>query len=126
MAATAQDHTSAATPVIEVRDIITSFGKQTVHQGITFSIQPATIVAIIGGSGTGKSVLLREIIGLLKPTSGTVSVFGSEIWSTNDEQQQRQIRNRFGVLFQDGALFSNLTVAENIAVPILEQLDPRI
>ena len=123
MASPARNQTNLAEPVIEVRDIVTSFGPQTVHQGISFSIEPGTIVAIIGSSGSGKSVLLREIIGLLKPTSGSVFLFGSEIWTSNNEPAQRDVRNRFGVLFQDGALFSNLSVAENIAVPILEQMD---
>jgi phospholipid/cholesterol/gamma-HCH transport system ATP-binding protein len=123
MASPAQTLTNLAKPVIEVRDIVTRFGRQTVHQGLSFTIEPATIVGIIGSSGSGKSVLLREIIGLLRPTSGSVSLFGNQVWASGDEQQKRDTRNRFGVLFQDGALFSNLSVAENISVPLLEQMN---
>ncbi len=108
--------------VIEVRNIATSFGTQVVHKDVSFQIEAGTVVALIGASGTGKSVLLREIIGLLKPKAGTVSLFGQEVCAT-DERQLRELRLRFGVLFQNGALFSALTVGENIAVPLTEQTD---
>ena len=107
------------TPIIEVKDIVTRFGKTTVHDGVTFSITPGQIVAIIGGSGCGKSVLLKETIGLLRPTSGSISICGHDVWSAS-EVELEELRKRYGVLFQNGALFSALTVGENVAVPLRE------
>lgn len=107
------------TPIIEVKDIVTRFGKTTVHDGVTFSITPGQIVAIIGGSGCGKSVLLKEAIGLLRPTSGSISICGHDVWSAS-EVELEELRKRYGVLFQNGALFSALTVGENVAVPLRE------
>lgn len=109
-------------PVIEVREVVTQFDETTVHNGVSFSVQPGTIVALIGGSGTGKSVLLREIIGLLQPTAGQTLLFGHDVWNTPAEEMV-EIRNRIGVLFQNGALFSALTVGENVASPLREQTD---
>ena len=113
--------------LIEVSDVHTRFGPHEVHKGVSFSIQPGTIVALIGGSGSGKSVLLRTIVGLLKPSHGQISLFG-KVTTDIDEEEFSEIRNRFGVLFQNGALFSALNVAENIAVPLKERvhLDPEV
>ena len=114
------DGTQAApadAPVIEVREIVTRFGTQTVHDGVSFAIDRGTLVALIGGSGTGKSVLLREIIGLQRPTSGRIALLGTDI-GTAGAAALAAVRRRFGVTFQDGALFSSLTVAQNIAVPL--------
>jgi phospholipid/cholesterol/gamma-HCH transport system ATP-binding protein len=108
------------TPIIEVKDIVTRFGETTVHDGVTFSITPGQIVAIIGGSGCGKSVLLKEAIGLLRPTSGSISICGHDVWSAS-EVELEELRKRYGVLFQNGALFSALTVGENVAVPLREE-----
>ena len=105
--------------VIAVDGIVTRFGAQTVHDGVSFSVGRGTLVALIGGSGTGKSVLLREIIGLQRPTAGRVNLLGTDVWSSN-EQQVDAVRRRFGMMFQDGALFSSLTVAQNVAVPLIE------
>jgi phospholipid/cholesterol/gamma-HCH transport system ATP-binding protein len=105
--------------VLEVDGIVTRFGKNTVHDGVSFSLGRGQVVAIIGGSGTGKSVLLREIIGLLRPTAGTVRLLGTDVWSAS-AAELAQLRTRFGMMFQDGALFSSLTVAENVAAPLLE------
>ena len=105
--------------VLEVDRVVTRFGSDVIHDGVSFAIQRGEVVALIGGSGTGKSVLLKEIIGLLRPTRGAVSLFGTDVWSANDAQLN-ELRGRFGMLFQDGALFSSLTVAENIAVPFRE------
>jgi phospholipid/cholesterol/gamma-HCH transport system ATP-binding protein len=80
------------------------------------------VVGLIGGSGSGKSVLLKEIIGLVRPTAGRIELFGTDVWHCS-VQQLNAVRRRFGVLFQDGALFSSLTVAENIAVPFRENTD---
>ena len=90
-----------------------------IHDGVSFSIARGELVALIGGSGTGKSVLLKEAIGLLRPTAGGIRLLGTEVWQT-DNAHMDELRHRFGMLFQDGALFSSLTVAENIAVPLRE------
>jgi len=105
--------------VLEVDRVVTRFGSDVIHDGVSFAIQRGEVVALIGGSGTGKSVLLKEIIGLLRPTRGAVSLFGSDVWSASDAHLN-ELRGRFGMLFQDGALFSSLSVAENIAVPFRE------
>jgi phospholipid/cholesterol/gamma-HCH transport system ATP-binding protein len=106
-------------PVLEVEGIVTRFGKSAIHDGVSFAVERAQVVAIIGGSGTGKSVLLREIIGLLRPTSGRVRLLGTDIWAASAEELAA-VRTRFGMMFQDGALFSSLTVAENVATPLKE------
>ena len=106
-------------PVIEVDAVVTRFGSQTVHDGVSFSVERGTLVALIGGSGTGKSVLLREIIGLHRPSAGRVRLLGTDMWHAQADQLDA-VRRRFGMLFQDGALFSSLTVAQNVAVPLRE------
>jgi len=108
--------------VLEVRDIVTRFHADVVHDGVSFTVQRGEVLALIGGSGTGKSVLLKEMIGLLRPTAGSVRLLGADVWQA-DEEQMNGLRRRFGMLFQDGALFSSLTVAENIAVPFREHTD---
>lgn len=105
--------------VIEVNDLVTRFGTQTVHDGVSFTIGRGELVGLIGGSGTGKSVLLREIIGLQRPTAGSVRVLGTDIWKAS-AAQLAAVRRRFGMMFQDGALFSSLDVAHNVAVPLIE------
>lgn len=107
-------------PVIEVRGLQTRFGSQIVHRDISFSVNPGSIVSVIGESGSGKSVLLKEIIGLLEPAAGSISLFGIDTRHCQEERLAG-IRNRYGVLFQNGALFSALTVGENIAIPLKEQ-----
>lgn len=99
--------------------MVTCFGRQVVHAHVSFAVRRGETVAIIGGSGTGKSVLLKEIIGLIRPAAGTIRLLGSDVWGS-DQETLNALRRRFGVLFQDGALFSSLTVAENIAVPFRE------
>jgi phospholipid/cholesterol/gamma-HCH transport system ATP-binding protein len=105
--------------VIRVRGLITRFGTQTIHDGIDLAVRRGEVLGIVGGSGTGKSVLLRTIIGLQHPAAGNVEVLGGDILRIDDEGR-RQLEQRFGVLFQDGALFSSLTVAQNIEVPLRE------
>lgn len=107
-------------PVIDIHDIVTQFGSNFVHKGISFAVNPGEILCLIGGSGTGKSTLLKEIIGLEKPTSGKIHLFGIELLSAS-EKEAESARRRIGVLFQNGALFSALTVGENIAAPLVEQ-----
>jgi phospholipid/cholesterol/gamma-HCH transport system ATP-binding protein len=108
--------------VLEVDSIVTRFGAEKIHDGISFSVARGEVVALIGGSGTGKSVLLREIIGLLRPAAGRISLLGTDVWRSTPAELNA-LRRRFGMLFQDGALFSSLTVAENIAVPFRENTD---
>ena len=105
--------------VLRVDSVVTRFGRNLVHDGVSFKVERGEVVALIGGSGTGKSVLLKEAIGLLQPTAGRIELLGQDI-SQADDAQMNALRRRFGMLFQDGALFSSLTVAENIAVPLRE------
>ena len=105
--------------VIEIDSIVTRFGEQVVHDGVSFDVERGTLVALIGGSGSGKSVLLREVIGLQRPTSGRIRLLGTDVWNASADELNAT-RRRFGMMFQDGALFSSLTVAENIAVPLTE------
>ncbi len=105
--------------VLTVESLVTRFGTQVVHDGVSFSVDRGEVVALIGGSGSGKSVLLREIIGLVRPTAGRIELLGIDVWQSGPYEMD-DLRSHFGVLFQDGALFSSLTVAENVAVPFVE------
>jgi phospholipid/cholesterol/gamma-HCH transport system ATP-binding protein len=109
-------------PVICVRGLVNRFGTETVHDGLDLDVLRGEVIGIVGGSGSGKSVLLRTIVGLIRPVKGKVEVFGRDILRMS-ERQRRVLENRWGVLFQDGALFSSLTVAQNIEVPIKEYYD---
>ena len=104
--------------VIKVRGLKTQFGAQIVHDDLDLDIHAGQVVGIVGGSGTGKSVLLRTILGLNTPREGDI-----EVLSENIRQASNTLQQRCGVLFQNGALFSSLTVAENIQVPMREHLD---
>lgn len=106
-------------PVIRVRGLENRFGEQVVHQGLDLDVMPGEILGVVGGSGSGKSVLMRSIIGLQSPTAGQIEVLGRPIES-NVATEDRELTRRWGVLFQGGALFSGLTVAENIQVPLRE------
>ncbi len=92
------------------------------HDRVSFEVRRGEVLALIGGSGTGKSVLLKEIIGLQRPNAGRIELLGRDVWAASP-REVNALRRRFGVLFQDGALFSSLTVAENIAVPFRENTD---
>ena len=108
--------------VIEVRDLVTRFGTHTVHDGLNLDVFRGEVLGIVGGSGTGKSVLLREIAGLARPAAGTIRVFGTDMLTAGPEER-RSVERRWGVMFQDGALFSTLTVAENVEVPLIGHTD---
>lgn len=108
--------------VLRIENLKTRLGTKTLHRNLDLEIMPGEIVGIVGGSGTGKSVLLRTIVGLFEPLRGKIEVFGQDL-STLDAEARRQIETRWGVLFQDGALFSSLTVAQNIEVPLRETMD---
>jgi phospholipid/cholesterol/gamma-HCH transport system ATP-binding protein len=110
----------SAAAAIEIDSVVTRFGAQKVHDGVSFRVPRGEIVAVIGGSGSGKSVLLREIIGLMRPAAGRISVLGTDVWSAS-EDELTALRRRFGMMFQDGALFSSLSVFDNVAVPLVEQ-----
>ena len=108
--------------VVEVTDLTRTFGSRTVIDNLTFQIHRGETLVIMGGSGCGKSTLLRHIIGVMKPTAGSVKIFGEEITTMNDRQIE-EIRRRFGMLFQSGALLASLTVGENVALPLLQHTD---
>jgi phospholipid/cholesterol/gamma-HCH transport system ATP-binding protein len=109
-------------PIIRVRGLVNRFGAETVHDGLDLDVFRGEVLGVVGGSGSGKSVLLRTIVGLNRPIAGDVEVFGSPILTMSDNDQ-REIEKHWGVLFQDGALFSSLTVAQNIEVPLKEYYD---
>jgi phospholipid/cholesterol/gamma-HCH transport system ATP-binding protein len=109
-------------PVVEVNNLVRTFGNRTVIDNLSFTIQRGETLVIMGGSGCGKSTLLRHIIGVMKPSAGSVKIFGDEITTMND-RQITNIRRRFGMLFQSGALLASLTVGENVALPLLQHTD---
>lgn len=107
--------------VISIRGLRTGFGDNIIHDGLDLDVLRGEVLGIVGGSGTGKSVLLRTIIGLNRPLSGTIRVFGQDLAGLNTAERLA-IERRWGVLFQNGALFSSMTVAQNIMVPMREHL----
>lgn len=113
--------TSNKAPILDLDHVQTKFGTKVVHSNITLSLRNHGVHAIIGESGCGKSVLLREIIGLLRPTQGRIRLLGESVWEI-PEARLMELRSRYAVLFQDSALFSSLTVAENVAAPLKEQM----
>jgi phospholipid/cholesterol/gamma-HCH transport system ATP-binding protein len=108
-------------PIVSVRGLTTRLGGRVLHENLDVDLRQGEVLGVVGGSGSGKSVLLRTIIGLIQPAAGSIEVFGEDI-GTLDYVRQRQLDARWGVLFQDGALFSSLTAAQNIEVPLREQL----
>ena len=109
----------ASTPVIRVRGLVNRFGEQVVHEGLDLEVRRGEILGVVGGSGTGKSVLMRSVIGLRDPDEGEIELLGED-GRSRDPEIRRSIERRIGVLFQDGALFSSLTVGENVQVPLKE------
>ncbi|HET7452354.1 MAG TPA: ATP-binding cassette domain-containing protein, partial [Thermoanaerobaculia bacterium] len=107
-------------PKIRLVDLSKRFGENVVLDGLNLEIAEGESVVLIGPSGTGKSVLLKHIIGLLKPDSGQVLVDGTDLWSLS-EHDLNVFRRRFGMSFQEGALFDSMTVFENIAFPLRRQ-----
>lgn len=105
--------------VIQIRDLRNCFGSQCVHENLNLDVYRGEILGVVGGSGTGKSVLLRSIVGLRRPTAGKIHVFGEDLMQLEGSQRSN-IERRFGVLFQGGALFSSMTVTENVALPLIE------
>jgi phospholipid/cholesterol/gamma-HCH transport system ATP-binding protein len=116
--------------VIRIRGLDNAFGEereQVIHQDLDLDVKRGEILGVVGGSGTGKSVLMRSIIGLQTPEDGEIEVLGENMIG-RDEDEAKNIRRRWGILFQNGALFSTLTVAENVEVPLREyfHLTPKL
>jgi phospholipid/cholesterol/gamma-HCH transport system ATP-binding protein len=109
-------------PVISVRGVVNRFGTQLVHDRVDLDVHPGEVLGVVGGSGSGKSVLLRTMLGLHRPNAGEVHVEGRDITHMS-ESELLAVKRRYGVTFQHGALFSSLTVAENIQLPIREYFD---
>jgi phospholipid/cholesterol/gamma-HCH transport system ATP-binding protein len=106
-------------PIIEVSDLVKKFDQQIVLNGVNLDIYPGETMVIMGGSGSGKSTMLRHMIGALMPDRGTVKLFGKYLHQLN-EDGLNEVRKRFGILFQSGALFNSMTIAENVALPLQE------
>jgi phospholipid/cholesterol/gamma-HCH transport system ATP-binding protein len=112
-----------------IRGLKNQFGDAVVHEDLNLDVRSGEILGVVGGSGTGKSVLMRSIIGLQTPTAGEIEVYGKTLDTIANEEESRDLRRRWGVMFQGGALFSTLSVAENIQVPLREyypRLDQRL
>jgi phospholipid/cholesterol/gamma-HCH transport system ATP-binding protein len=109
-------------PVLEVHGLVNRFGTQVVHDGLDMVVDRDEVFGIVGGSGTGKSVLLRTILGLQRPQAGSVRIDGQDITHMSFEQL-RQVKSHYGVSFQAGALYSGLTVKQNVQLPMVEYLD---
>jgi len=108
-------------PVIQVQGLVNRFGKQAVHVNLDLDIRRGEILGVVGGSGTGKSVLLRSIVGLRRPNAGSVKVFGENLVNLSATRRS-EVERRFGVLFQRGALFTSLNLQENVALPLIEHI----
>jgi phospholipid/cholesterol/gamma-HCH transport system ATP-binding protein len=106
-------------PIIRVRGLINRFGPKTVHQDLELEVKRGEILGVIGGSGTGKSVLMRSIVGLHTPNAGEIEVFGQRMDQLSRDERVK-VERRWGVMFQDGALFSTMTVRENVMAPMVE------
>jgi phospholipid/cholesterol/gamma-HCH transport system ATP-binding protein len=113
---------ASAEPIIVVEGLRTQFGEQVIHDNLDLEVRRGEVLGVVGGSGTGKSVLLRTIVGLNPARAGTITVFGQNAAALS-EAEQRRLQSRWGVLFQAGALFSSLTVAQNIQVPFKEHTE---
>jgi phospholipid/cholesterol/gamma-HCH transport system ATP-binding protein len=113
-------------PVVEVRGMVNRFGAQVVHDGLDMVVEPREVFGIVGGSGSGKSVLLRSILGLQRPQAGRVRLHGRDLTQMS-AAELREVKATYGVTFQQGALFSALTVLQNVQLPMLEhqRLSPR-
>ncbi len=118
----APDTATLPKPIIRVRDLVVGFGDKIILDGLSLDVMAGEILGFVGGSGTGKSVLTRTILGLIEKRAGHISVFGQDLDEMPDAER-RKLEKRWGVMFQHGALFSSLTVAQNIQVPMCEYLD---
>ena len=105
--------------IIRIRGLRNAFGPQVVHEQLDLDVRRGEILGLIGGSGSGKSVLMKSIIGLLRPSAGSIEVDGMDALSS-EPADRAKLERSWGVMFQDGALFSSLTVLENVMVPLVE------
>ncbi len=120
MTAPANDATTKPVEnLIEVRGLLSQFGEQVIHRDLDLDVVRGEVLGVVGGSGTGKTVLLNSIIGLKEPEGGSIKIFGHDVSATTDAERA-DIERRTGVLFQQGALFSSLTVLENVSAPMVE------
>ncbi|MBO9708837.1 MAG: ATP-binding cassette domain-containing protein [Caulobacter sp.] len=110
---------TAEAPPIRVEGLVSRFGDNIIHDGLDLTVNRGEVLGVVGGSGSGKSVLLNTIIGLKEPDGGTIKLFGQDM-QVASRRRWSVIERRWGVLFQQGALFSNLTVRENVAAPLFE------
>jgi len=108
-------------PAIKVRGLRTQFGAQVIHDGLDLTVRRGEVIGVVGGSGTGKSVLMRTIIGLNRPAAGEIELLEEPIRMDAGEAPTKKLQGRFGMMFQDGALFSSQTVAQNIQAPMRER-----
>ncbi|MFO1167171.1 MAG: ATP-binding cassette domain-containing protein [Rhodoblastus sp.] len=127
MAVETTDTQQATDAVIRVRDLVVAFGPKTIMRGLNLDVRRGEVLGFVGGSGQGKSVLTRTILGLVPKRSGRIEVFGKDL-DRIDDQDRRAIERRYGVMFQQGALFSGLTVKQNVQAPMREhmKLSPRL
>jgi phospholipid/cholesterol/gamma-HCH transport system ATP-binding protein len=109
-------------PVLQVQGLVNRFGSQVVHDGLDMEVRADEVFGIVGGSGAGKSVLLRSILGLQRPVAGVVRIDGSDI-TRMSEAQLRSVKAHYGVTFQQGALYTGLTVLQNVQLPMIEHLE---
>jgi phospholipid/cholesterol/gamma-HCH transport system ATP-binding protein len=112
---------AGATPVVRVRGLVSRFGAQVVHDGLDMDVGPSEIFGVVGGSGSGKTVLLRTLLGLREPDAGTVELYGKDVQQMAVADRKALVQS-YGVTFQSGALISSLTVAQNIQLPLREYL----
>jgi phospholipid/cholesterol/gamma-HCH transport system ATP-binding protein len=108
--------------VIRLQGLATGIGGRVLQRDIALTLYPREVLGVVGATGAGKSVLLKTIVGILPPAAGTIEIFGCDL-ARASEREREGVERRWGVMFQDGALFSSLTVAENVAVPLKERLD---
>lgn len=108
-------------PAIQVRGLRSQFGAQVIHDGLDLTVRRGEVIGVVGGSGTGKTVLIRTIIGLQRPVAGEIELLGERIRAGGGESPTRRLQGRFGMMFQDGALFSSQTVAQNVQAPMRER-----
>src|SRR5262245_43986370 len=114
----------ASEPAIQVRDLQKSFASRPVLRGLSLDVRRSELLAIVGGSGSGKSVLLKLLAGLLRPDRGSIRVDGLEL-ARADPRQIRRLHRKIGFLFQDGGLLNSLTVYDNVALPLREMTTPK-
>lgn len=106
-------------PIIQVRELVAGYGDRVVLDGVSFEVRAGEVFGIVGGSGCGKTTLMKQLIGLVRPLSGSILIAGEDLVRA-DEDRLQQIRRKIGVAFQSGALFASLTLGENVALPLEE------